>query len=209
MFKINGELKILVLIAKKTVLTNYQKLSFSRIKPQTDSDPNLAEQLNCQGKYTSKIFLWQDIGKWERKLWATAAICKKPTSLCLGSASKQHLVKSPFFNATVANIAEFTIQEKWDRSTLKSQPNNSKVKNKFLLPQLIESRVKKDIQFTFQQAGQAVNLGQELVQNIIGKNENIDLEIESKSAPKQTEETFGFKTKKSPKKSKPDSQDWF
>ena len=197
---------------KKTVLTNYQKLSFSRIKPQTDLDPNLAEQLNCQTKYPSKIFLWQDFQQWESKLWTTAAICKKPTSLCLGLASKQHLVKSPFLNGTVANIAEFTIQERWEQSKLKYQPNNinqTQVKNKFLLNQFIESKVKKDLQFTFKQAEQAVNLGQELVQNIIGKNEPIELENKAKSAIKHTEKNFGFKIKPSPKKSESDNQDWF
>ena len=198
---------------KKTILTDYEKLSFSRIKPHTDSDQNLAEKLNCQSKYPGKIFLWQDLGQWESKLWATAAICKKPTSLCLGSANKQHLLKSPFLNGTVANITEFTIQERLEQYKRRSQQNNSnnsKVKHKFLLPQFIESRVKKDIQSTLQQAGQAVNLGQELVQNIIKKNESIELEqVESKSTTKDTEETFGFKTKPSEQKPNSEPQDWF
>ena len=197
---------------KKTILTNYQKLSFSKIKPKIDADPNLAKQLNCQDKYPSKIFLWQDFAQWESKLWATAAICKQPTSLCLGSASKQHLLTSPFLNGTVANISEFTIQDRLtDRIGFEQNKSaKSTIKKKFLFPLSLEAKVKKDLQSTFQQAGQAVNFGQELVQHIIGKHDEVDLEeLKSKPFTKEQEETFGFKTKKPPQQSPPENKDWF
>ena len=198
---------------KKTILTNYQKLFFTKIKPKIDADPNLAEQLNCQSKYPGKIFLWQNSAQWNSKLWATTALCKKPTSLCLGLASTKHLLKSSFLNGTVINISEFTIQDKLTDAALESEQNKSKesaIKKIFSFPQSIEAKVKKDLQSTFQQAGQAVNLGQELVQNIMGKQEELDLEqIELKSINKDREETFGFKTKKSKKPSQPESQEWF
>lgn len=198
---------------KKTVLTNYQKLSFTKIKPHKDVDPYLVEQLNCQDKDPSKIFLWQNFAEWESKLWATAAICKRPTSLSLGSASKQHLITSPFLNGTVTNISEFTIQDRLTNNTLASEQDQSEkstIKKKFLFPSSLEAKVKKDIQSTFQQAGQAVNFGQELVQNIIGKHDEVDLEeLELKSVTKEQDETFGFKTKKSPPPPPPEKKDWF
>ena len=197
---------------KKTILTNYQKLSFTKIKPQIDADLNLAEQLNCKSKYPRKIFLWQNFTEWESKLWATAAICKQPTSLCLGSASTQHLLTSPFLNGTVANITEFTIQDRISTGT-ESERNKAQkltLRKKFLFPLALEAKVKKDLQSKFQQAGQAVNFGQELVQNIIGKQNEVDLEqVESKSAIEEQEETFGFKTKTSTQQSQPENKDWF
>ena len=198
---------------KKTIFTNYQKLSFTKIKPKTDSDPNLVKQLNCQDKYPSQVFLWENLAQWESKLWATAAICKQPTSLCLGSASKQHLLTSPFLNGTVANISEFTIQDRLTDNTLESEQNKSKkstIKKKFLFPSVLETKVKKDLQSTFQQTGQAVNFGQELVQNLIGKQDAVYLEqVESKLVIKEQEETFGFKTKQSEQQSQPENKDWF
>ena len=198
---------------KKTILTNYQKLSFTKIKPRKDSDPHLAEQLNCQDKHPSKISLWQNFAQWESKLWTTAAICKKPTSLCLGSASPQHLLKSPFLNGTVANIAKFTIQDRLTDHLLESKQERAKkltIKKNFLFPSSLEAQVKKDLQSTFQQAGQAVNFGQELVQNIMGKHDEVDLEeVKLKSVIKEQEETFGFKTKTSTQQSQPENKDWF
>ena len=198
---------------KKMILTSYQKLFFTKIKPKIDSDPNLAEQLNCKSKYPRKIFLWQNFAEWESKLWATAAICKQPTSLCLGSASKQHLLTSPFLNGTVANLTEFTIQDRTDNT--ESERNKAQqltIKRKFLFPLALEAKVKKDLQSTFQQAGQAVNFGQELVQNIMGKQEEVDLEqVESRPSLEEQEETFGFKTKNSQSQpqSPPENTDWF
>lgn len=202
---------------KKTSLTNYQKLSFTKIKLQTDVDLDLAQQLNCQGKYPHKIFLWQNLAKWKSKLWATAVICKKPTSLCLSSVGKHHLLTSPFLNGTVANITEFTIQDRLTGNISQSEQNKSqKSKNnkKFSFPHSLEAKVRKDLQSTFQQAGQAVHFGQELVQNIMGKHDSIDMEqVEAKSFSKEQDEDFGFKTKASPPnsqpKSPPEGKDWF
>ena len=201
---------------KKTSLTNYQKLSFTKIKPHTVVNPDLAQQLNCQGKYANKIFLWQNLAPWNKKLWLTAAICKKPTSLCLGSASQKYLLTSPFLNGTVDNISEFTIQDKLKKDI--SQPKQQKLSKakktkKLSFPHSLEAKVKKDLHSTFQQAGQAVHFGQELVQNIIGKHESDDLEsVEAKSFSQKQDENFGFKAKKAPSsqpKSLPESEDWF
>ena len=201
---------------KKTILTNYQRLSFTKIRPKRDSDPDLAELLNCQNKSPSKIFLWQNLSQWESKLWATAAICKQPTSLCLGSASKRHLLTSPFLNGTVADITEFTIQNRLTRNIESGQDRATKsiIKKNFLFPSSLEAKVKKDLQATFQQAGQAVNLGQELVQQIIGKHDEVDREeVKLESVTKEQEETFGFTKKNSTQQSQPQSSpentEWF
>ena len=87
---------------------------------------------------------------------------------------------------------------------------------KFLLPLSLEAKVKKELQFTFQQAGQAVNFGQELIQKIIDRYLSANLEeVDLESIIKQETGTFGFKIKESEpqppssEQSPPESRDWF
>lgn len=217
---------------KKTTITNYQRLSFKKVKPKTDTSAELVQQLNCQGKYPNKIFLWQNLAEWHSKLWATAAICKKPTSLCLGLDNYQNLLQSPFLNGTVANLTksrlglsstdglpstEFIIQDRLTGSFGQLDESAKFANNtKFLLPLSLEAKVKKELQFTFQQAGQAVNFGQELIQKIIDRYLSANLEeVDLESIIKQETGTFGFKIKDSepqppsPEQSPPESRDWF
>jgi hypothetical protein len=178
------------------IVTDYQYLTIQSEKQYQKIDNNLS--LNHQQQAPNKVFLWQDLEILKQKLWFKAASCQQPSSLCLGAAKQQDLIKSPFFNGTVAGVTEFTIHE---RIKVNNQSQNQQQQR---FSQVISQKIKEDLETTFLYAEQAVNFSQDLIENL-GKTTNKKLQNQLNHNNLSQSEDFGFK----PKHSHSDSQDWF
>ena len=182
--------------SKKPKLTDYQKLIFTNQQVQSNPAINFIEELNHQGRYSDKVFLWQNTPEQNRKLWAASAIFPKPISICLGIDSTRY-INSPFLNQTLTKLEQFTIQ---DRIPLQPQKTSNLRKSKPRLfrnaifqgknheqdkllkfpqkttshqdsnpslPNFIAQKAKQDINVTLQHVAQAATLGQELIDNFV------------------------------------------
>jgi hypothetical protein len=202
---------------KKPILTEYQQLAASISQSSHNLDCHIARSLNSQSKNPAKIFLWQDTEESRRKLWTTVARCRQPNSLCLGLASKQDSLKSPFLNGTADDIAELTIYDRLNQTTQNLPPQNhladassqkrSRAEGANLsLSQVITQKAKQDIQLTIHQAERAAVTGQKLVQHLFYESQSPQLNIKSDKTELSEPEEFGFKAKQTPSN---DSHNWF
>jgi hypothetical protein len=197
---------------KKTILTDYQEVFWAKKQLKTYFNSEIARRLNSQGKHPAQTFIWEDSEQWRRKLWKTTAGFQQPISLCLGCTHKRDLIKSPFLNATAQDTSEFTIQERIDNNkgnnpisrfiSKKEIPRTSEKPRS--LPKLLENKVKEDIQLTIQHTEQAVEKGQEFVQNLMHLNTSTESETKTPQPEITETKNFGFKTKSSS-----DSSNWF
>lgn len=187
--------------------TDYQKLSFTHQQVINNFSLDSINQLNYQGKYADKVYLWQDSPEQNSQLWEESANFPQPISICLGINSRRYLI-SPFLNQSLTQLEEFSIEEyisiPSQRSLQLTEPK------KRSLSQLIAQKAKEDIDLTLQHAAQAATLGQELIDSFNNWSTNReDLPtIESSLTETPKSDDFGFKIK-SDIQSTTKAQDWF
>ena len=210
--------------SRKPRLTDYQTLTFTNQQVQSNCAMDFIEELNYHGRHSDKVFLWQNTPEQNRKLWTASAIFPEPTSVCLGINSR-HYLNSPFLNQTISELEQFTIQ---DRIPIPPQPTTHlDTTKKRSFAQFIAHKAREDINLTLQQAAQAVNLGQELLDNftdrpnqkkletrdrieVTGDREHSTPALESSLIETKDKDTenFGFKSKPYTKPAT-QAQDWF
>ena len=185
---------------RKPQLTHYQKLIFTNQQVQSNPAINFIEELNHQGKYSDKVFLWQDTPEQNRKLWTASAIFPEATSICLGINSTRYL-NSPFLNQTLTKLKQFTIQDRVRiQSKQKSNLKTSKKRcdlgegsspwecssRKQSISEFITQKAKEDIDLTLQHAAQAATLGQEFIDNFTDRSTKRQQKTDKLTKTRQT-----------------------
>jgi hypothetical protein len=152
--------------SKKPMLTDYQAIEFDSFPATT----NLLDRLNHQSKAPDKIFLWQHLPEQNQQLWLNCANCLQPTSIYLGAVNHQTAAKSPFLNATVEKLADFTTIDRvmGDRQRY----SQSKLSRKRSLSELITQKARKDLAITRNYASKASHLPEQLIARLTQKFNN-------------------------------------
>ena len=191
--------------SKKPLLTEYQQLAFAAEETKSDLSIDLISQLNYQQRCPDQVFLWQNSLEQNRQLWTASAQCVEPTSICLDTNGKRYF-NSPFLNQTLANLEEFTIQDRATSPQRESQ--NVDIRRAVSLAETISTKARADIDLTLQQAAKAATASQELIHNLTDWSNRPEVTIKPKETKLTETENFGFKTKPSAK-SPAESPDWF
>jgi hypothetical protein len=195
--------------SKKPLLTEYQQLTFAAEETKSDLSidliSQLISQLNYQQRSPEQVFLWPNSPEQNRQLWTASAQCVESTSICLDTNGKRYF-NSPFLNQTLANLEEFTIQDR--AINPQSEPQNVDIRRAISLAETISTKARADIDFTLQQAAKAANASQGLIHNLTDWSSRPEITIKSKETKLTESENFGFKTKSSPESST-ESPDWF
>lgn len=192
--------------SKKPLIVNYQTIVFSKQKLETDLTSQAIE-LNHEGKYPDRVFLWHNNLEDNLRLWAAAALCPHPLSLCLNINSDRYFANSPFLNQTLSDLDSFTVRE---RVISRKNPSlKPKVLPKRSLSRAITNKVKQDLEITIYHTGYAATLGREWIENLSERKKAEQLESEAVDTEPEPEpeeiDSYGFKYKESTD----DNSDWF
>ena len=190
--------------SKQPLLSQYQSLTFAREKTIEQSTIDLTPQLNDQTKCPHQVFLWQSSAEQNRQLWRASAQCLAATSLCLNANEKPY-PNSPFLNQTVAQLENFTVQDRVFEAEL--SPKNPKAQASPSFSQVISHRAKEDLDITLHHAAKVATASQELINNLSISSSSSKNSVEQSNPQLDETENFGFKTKKSPPSSR--DRDWF
>jgi hypothetical protein len=197
---------------KLPITTSYQQLTYSEFQSTVNYDVNLAQRLNHLHKNQDLVCLWNNSDESRKKLWATAAKCKFPISLCLGLKGEADAISSPFLNGTSSSIALPCVLQRTSNAKAVAEKNDPS------LSELVSNKVQDDIKVTIQQVEKAIEVGQGFMQSVTN-NAPAKPHLSKLSSPtnpsrlRSSMEEFGFKAKPKPKeeieRSDNSSESWF
>ena len=197
--------------SKKPLLNKYQSLNFER-QFDIEATAKLASQINHQHKDPQHIYLWQNDSIQKQNLWATAAVCQQPISLCLGESNLRKITQNPFLNQIITDDSFTTLKNSMVNQDQSDLSELSKPKK---LPQIIISKVKKDLEITLQSIHLLKNKSQSLLSSFSTHSTTAslsylhsDLDLESSASDFYQDHNFGFKAKSSMSNDTPE-KDWF
>ena len=203
--------------SKKPIFNQYQPIAFDSNQIKLENTSELATQINHQQKDPHHIYLWQNDAIQKQNLWATAAVCQQPISLCLGEPNLKKIRQSPFLNQIVTQDFLIAIQ---DFLMQQDRHQQAKLSHSKKLSQLIIDKVKNDLDITLQNLYLLKNKSHHLLTTIGDRSEQTQLsysqssrDVESLQSDRSMSQlhqdsNFGFKTKSSlPEDSH--QKDWF
>ena len=199
--------------SKKPFFDEYQTINFEHNKINIEPNVQLERPINDCEKQPHHIYLWQNNLEQNQQLWSSAALCDRPTSVCLGNQKLKHILKSPFLNQTVTQDALEILDNHFIEKTEHSKHQSS---NKKKLAQIITNKAKEDLETTLRQARIIKDKSQYLLQNISDRSkERSSLSLSPPHIEKQQlsasdrviDQNFGFKTKSNEQKDR--DREWF